>query len=326
MSHRAVGYPARGREGSLGIIYVSWRDTETVVRSLGRLSRSVAAAGGPVELVVVVNQADDPDIERIASAWPGVTVIANRDNRGFGPACNQGARAISGDILLFLNPDTLAEPMALSAIREALASNPHVVGVAPRLIDQGGHGDERQRQFQLRRFPSLRSDVRELLLVDHIAPRNPWHRRARYLDEDRERPFVVEQPAAAALAVRREAFEAVGGFDERFWPAYWEDVDLCLRLAGRGQILYWPWARFEHVGGLAAGELGRSRFTALYYLNALRYRSKHYCRPARVAYRSLLWTGMAMRALAVLGKRDAESRDALRGYLMVAVMALRGQR
>jgi N-acetylglucosaminyl-diphospho-decaprenol L-rhamnosyltransferase len=308
---------------ALSVVYVSWRDTDMVVRSLERLAISTGIYDDPIELVVVVNEAADDDIRRLRSVWPGAKVIANRNNHGFGPACNQGAKAITGDIVFFVNPDTFAEPEAIVSIRGAMAANPGAVGLAPRLLDLGGTEDDNQRLFQLRRFPSLSSDARELLLIDLLLPRNPWHRRARYLDADREQPFAVEQAAAAALAVRREAFEAIGGFDERFWPAYWEDVDLCRRLASRGSILYWPRARLEHAGGVSASELGREAFLRTYYQNALRYRAKHYSLPARVGYRLLLGWGMAARALAALLGRRPGARKSIRGYLAVAAMATR---
>ena len=306
-------------------IYVSWRDTEMLGRSLRQLAES-AVDDQANEVVVVVNEAASRATEAIAAAWPGATVIANADNRGFGPACNQGAAAASGDILLFLNPDTLAEPGAIDEVRRAFDAHPDAVAVAPRLLDAGRAGDEDQEHFQLRRLPTLRADLRELLLIDRVWPGNSGRRGARYLDRDRDQSFEVEQAAAAALAVRRDAFEAIGGFDERFRPAYWEDVDLCLRLRQRGAITYWPAARIAHVGGVSASALGRRRFRRMYYTNALRYRAKHYSAVSVLAYRGLLVLGMTTRTLATLLTNcpGAETSEELRGFLDVAGLALRG--
>jgi N-acetylglucosaminyl-diphospho-decaprenol L-rhamnosyltransferase len=310
---------------TLSVVYVSWRDAEVLVRSLRRLAAE-AAGDDALDVIVVANEARPDVLEGIEAAWPGATVIANADNRGFGPACNQGAAAAAGEILLFLNPDTLVEAGAIEEVRRALDTRPDAAAVAPRLVDAGPLCGEDQEHFQLRRLPTLRADLRELLLIDRLAPRNRWHRHHRYLDEDRERPIEVEQAAAAALAVRRGALEAIGGFDERFWPAYWEDVDLCARLLQRGTIVYWPSARVAHVGGGANGVLGRRRFRVIYYRNALRYRRKHYSRTAQLAYRALLAVGMAMRAVITLlaSRKGPETSQTLRGFLDVAAMALRG--
>lgn len=309
----------------ISAVYVSWRDTDVLVRSLEQL-RAVAGDDEALEVVVVLNEAGARAADAMTDTWPGATVIANADNRGFGPACNQGAAAATGDILLLLNPDTLAEDGAIEQVRRAFAERPQAVAVAPRLVDAGPAGEEDQRLFQLRRLPTLTADARELLLIDRVLPDNRCRRRDRYLAEDRARPFAVEQAAAAALAVRRDAFEAVGGFDERFRPAYWEDVDLCLRLQRHGPIEYWPAARIAHVGGISASALGERRFRRLYYANALRYRQKHYTHPAGLAYRALLMVGMTMRALVslVTAPPGPGTRERLRGFLDVAAMALAG--
>ncbi len=241
---------------------------------------------------------------RVASLCPDATLIANPSNRGLAAASNQGARAACGDVLLFLNPDTRAEGDPFSEICRAFVDHAEAVAVAPRLFDleeEPRSGTELappdredQRTFQLRRLPSLASDARHLLLLDHLLPNNSGRRRERYAEANREEAFPVEQAAAAALAVRREAFERIGGFDERFFPAWFEDVDLCERLGALGAILYWPKARFRHRGRTSSETLGYGRFLPIYYTNALRYR-RRYSAIGRAAYRILLAAGMLLR-------------------------------
>jgi GT2 family glycosyltransferase len=228
--------------------------------------------------------------------------------------------------VIFLNPDTTAHGEPVSSIIEAFRRHPHVVAVAPRLLDWPPPGDEVQARFQLRRLPRLASDLRELLLVDRLAPGNRWIRRDRYLDHDRAAAFEVEQAAAAALAVRRRTFELVGGFDEQFAPAWFEDVDLCLRLHALGSILYWPPAEFYHRGGAAAATLGREAFLQMYHRNALRYRLKHYGRASYAAYRLALAAGMAGRALAAPLVERGHVRASMRAYLSVILLDVRRRR
>ena len=313
---------------SICVIYVSWRDEEQLVRSVRALAteRPLERSGARPGLVVVVNEDRGFDAQAVTKIWPGAIVIRNDENRGFGPACNQGAAAADSDILLFLNPDTLSNGAPIPEVTSAFLQSPSAVGVAPALDDSASAGVE-QRVFQLRRLPSLLSDARELLLVDHILPANRWRRRARYLEADRSQPFVVEQAAAAALAVRSDAFERIGGFDERFVPAYWEDVDLCKRLGDHGEIIFWPDARFEHIGAVSAAELGQGAFLTMYYRNAIRYRAKHYSRFAQGVYRSLLVGGMSLRAVAVIGGigHNGTKRSVLRGLGAVARLAISGR-
>jgi GT2 family glycosyltransferase len=320
-------------------IYVSWNDADDLlaaVESLAAARGRVPAGGIAVALVVVDNAAGELSPDAVRRLWPDATVLVNDTNRGFGPAANQGAEAATGEVLLFLNPDTRAEAEPFAAIAGAFDTNANVVAVAPRLVEMDGStpspgplrlaapGREDQATFQLRHLPSLGSDFDELLLVDHLAANHGARRRFRYADEDRDTAFPVEQAAAAALAVRREAFVRVGGFDERYVPAWYEDVDLCARLGKEGAILYLPGARFRHRGGESASRLGYARFLPMFYRNALRYRRDRYGLAARLMYRMLLAKGMLLRVLLSPLRRDVpRSRaEAARAYLAVFALAL----
>jgi len=292
-------------------IFVSWRDTENLEKAVEALVRArarVPAVRPRVSVVIVDNGGALAEDSRIRALCSDVVWISNPFNRGLAAASNQAARATTSDVLLFLNPDTLAEGEPFSEIARAFEDQPRAVAVAPRLLEPEGESSgtgplappdsEDQRTFQLRRLPSLSADTRQLLLIDHLVPDNAARRRERYAAADRETAFEVEQAAAAAFAIRREAFDRIGGFDERFFPAWFEDVDLCDRLRAVGSIMYWPSARFRHRGRTASEALGYDRFLPIYYTNALRYRSR-YSLPARLSYRALLTAGMLLRLVAV---------------------------
>jgi GT2 family glycosyltransferase len=321
-------------------VLVSWRDGRETIAAIESLAdaRARVGADGPAVSLVVVDNGGEGAVGRrdLLERWPGATLLVNAANRGFGPAVNQAAAAASGDVLLILNPDTRAEDEPFSEIARAFGSAEGVVAVAPRLVDEGEGqpeglrrrlqppGREDQFTFQLRRLPRLRDDARELLLFDHVLPNNPARRRFRYADRDPESPLDVEQPAASALAVSTDAFRAVGGFDETLTPAWFEDVDLCARLRERGTILYWPFARFRHRGGAAAGALGYGRFLPTYYRKAIRYRRRRYGRAARLGYRALLTTGMLLRlaALPLRPRPTRPRRESARAYLGTLAVAL----
>ena len=308
------------------------------MRSLAACRAGSARRDLPVRLVAVGNGKDSIREDRIRALWPDAVILVNAENRGLAPAANQGAAA-AGDagILLFLNPDTRAQGDPFPALARGFEEHPEAAALAPRLVDAAAGqsppagrrplappGREDQFTFQLRRLPRLGSDARELLLGEHLRPDGAKRRAARYADEDRDSPFPVEQAAGAALAVRRLAFARIGGFDEAFVPAWFEDVDLCARLAAEGKILYWPAARFAHAGGISSARLGYDRFLPILYRNALRYRRKHYSAVSRAAYRALLAGGMALR-LALLPLRRSVPRrrgEAARAYAAVLRLAL----
>ena len=329
------------------MILVSWNDEENLraaVSSLA-LARARVPGGGPrTSLLVVDNGGGLRDRAGVFAPWPDAVLFVNESNRGFGPAANQAAETARGDVLLFVNPDARAEGEVFSEIAKAFDAHSEAAAVAPKLLDFDEPGSQSKTQnpkskpppslsppdredqftFQLRRLPSLANDARELLLLDHVAPDNPGRRRFRYADRDRGEPFEIEQAAAAALAVRRDVFRLLGGFDRRFVPAWFEDVDFCARLSRWGKILYWPSARFRHRGGLSSRALGYPRFLPIYYRNALLYRRLHYGPLARFLYRPLLVAGMLLRlaALPFRPRVPRPRRESARAYLATLALAL----
>ena len=319
-------------------ILVSWKDEEDSIGAISSLARARATIrpGGPTASLVVVDNGGGLDRCRVLSTWPDSVVLVNETNLGFGPAANQAAEAAPGDVLLFLNPDTRAEGDPFTEIAAAFESHPEAVAIAPRLLDWDSNDAstsdralsppdrEDQFTFQFRRLPDLANDARELLLIDHLSPNSRWRRRFRYADADRETPFEVEQPAAAAFAIRKDVFRRAGGFDSRFTPAWFEDVDLAARLRREGPIVSWPAARFRHRGGAASTTLGYEKFLPAYYRNALLYRRLHYSAPARLFYRPLLAAGMLLRLGALPFRRSVPRprAESARAYISTLGLAV----
>ena len=141
--------------------------------------------------------------------------------------------------------------------------------------------------------------------------------------------LLVAAVTAACLVVERSKFEAVGGFDETFHPAWFEDVDLAQRLRSQGlPLLYWPSAVFRHGLGSSVPRLGYGEFLSIYYRNLLRYLAKHHGKLWVFAARGTLAIGMGLRLLAVplFKPRRARSRaEATRALLRVLGEALRGK-
>ena len=268
--------------------------------------------------IIVVDNASSDDPAQVVAEFPLVRFLRNGTNRGFAAAANLGAKLASGDVIVLLNPDVIAEAGALDRLAAAVATEGGgAAGGA--LVDTGGRP---QRGFQFRRFPTLGAMLAEVLLVNRIWPGNPWNRRYRCFDFDDSRPQFVDQPAGACLAVRREAWESIGGFDESFYPVWFEDVDFCRRLANRGwKIAYCPEARFTHVGGHSVSKLPFRDKQAFWYANTLRYFSKHHGRLRTAILRAGILAGLALRSVACLigaGPRGVPRKETLAGYAHAA--------
>lgn len=261
------------------------------------------------ELLVVDNGSSSP-------LPPGLRILRPGRNLGFAGGANAGTAEAQGEIILILNPDAIPGIGALESLLAGFEAWPDAAGLAPRLEGPDG---ESQFAWQLRRLPSPMALVLQAL---------PGFGGVSGGGAEPEAGAAVEQPAAAALAFRREALEAVGGFDDRFYPAWFEDVDLARRLRDRGLVLrYWPAARFRHGLGSTVPRLGYGPFLSIYYRNLIRYLAKHHGRAWAFAARAALVPGMILRLLALPLRRPRRARsrrEALAGLLAVLVGAFKG--
>jgi N-acetylglucosaminyl-diphospho-decaprenol L-rhamnosyltransferase len=223
-----------------------------------------------VTAIIVDNASSDSTVDQ-ARVCSGVRVIANRENRGFAAAVNQGVREASKyDLILLLNPD-----VETSTAVDQLTESARLHGLAAgRLVDQAGRT---QAGFTLRRFPTPAALVCELFGVNRLWPSNPINRRYRCLDRDYEEPGPVEQPAGAFLMFRRDVWTKLGGFDEQFYPVWFEDVDFCRRAVNAGyQIDYVPSVVAHHEGGQSVNTIPEDRRATYWCVSLLRYGAKHF--------------------------------------------------
>lgn len=305
----------------LSVLIVTWnseRWIESCLRSL-----PAACTGLTYEVIVHDNASTDGTLQRVT---PGAArVIRSSSNEGFAGATNRSIRESRGRYVFLLNPDCELEPGALTTLAAFLDANPNAAAAAPALVDESGGS---QRYFQLRRLPTFRALAAEALLINKLFPRNRATSHYRYGDLEGELsgPERVEQPAAAALLIRRPVFDEIGPFDERFTPAWFEDVDYCRRLRGAGKELFVvPAAVARHHGGASLAHMTYAGFIDVWYRNMWLYARKWFSRGEAEALRWAVIAGMLLRCVAaVLGaKNGSKTRgEAIRAYARVMRKAL----
>ena len=170
-------------------------------------------------MIVVLNGADTA-VRDVAHAAGGVRIVESPTNRGFAGGCHLGVRSSVAPFIAFLNDDVLVSPGWLEPLLETMAERPRAGAVGPRVI--GGDGLVQEVGSIIWRDGTTRPLGRGTSRGS-LAWR--WRRRVDYC-------------SACALLVRREAWDAVGGFDEQYHPAYYEDVDFCLALELVGQEVW----------------------------------------------------------------------------------------
>jgi GT2 family glycosyltransferase len=218
------------------------------------LVESLAGQAGLVRTVVVDNASTDGSLGFLDAAHPGVTVVRNPSNRGFGAACNQGAAAASGRYLLFINPDCRMPDGALKRLVSVLESRPEAGMLGPVVLNTDG-----SEQRGCRRY--LPDPKRALMRVLGLHKPDAQGRVAGFdltgtpLPEG---PTPVQAISGACLLIRRELFEKLKGWDEDYF-LHCEDLDLCMRVQRAGaQVLFVPDVSVSHVQG--ASSRGRPVF------------------------------------------------------------------
>lgn len=264
---------------TISVLIVSYN----VAPRLRRCLEALTAAAADLEIIVVDNASPDDSAAMVARDFPGVRLLAWEENHGFSAAINAAARLARGHLLLLLNPDARVDAGALARMPEALASRPGVAAVGFRQLDDNG-----RFQLSVGPPPSLALEIVRRFVQRRLDAGD--ERLGHMLDRLLARPRPVPWAAASSLLVRRSAFEAVGGFDERFF-LYFEDIDFCLRLRAAGFGVYYdPSIVVSHERGESARSAPEVARRA-YRESQLYYWSKHRGTAVRTLVRlyQLLW-------------------------------------
>lgn len=216
-------------------------------RTADRLPACVAAVCTRVPTLahIIVVDHDTAPLPHLPSTVP-LTII-RQDNAGFGAGHNRAARETTDDFLLFLNPDALLTTSLDTLLTHI--TDPRVAVVAPLLTDANDRADP---------FCAGQDHTLLRLLSAHL-----------HLPALPSAAGTVDRVSGAAMLVRRDAFLAVGGFDENYF-AYFEDADLCRRLRDNGHLVVFdPSVTVRHDGSASFSD--RRRQKAIYDASQDRY-------------------------------------------------------
>jgi GT2 family glycosyltransferase len=251
----------------LSIIIVSWNVRQHLVTCLRSIEENKPHA--EFEIIVVDNASSDDTVNCIRHDFPKVTVIANKENRGFAAANNQGIRKAQGQYLLFLNPDTIVHPDSLDVLMKFMDRNSDVGACGPKLLNEDGI-----IQPSARRFPTFRGALYRHTAFKFLRIFRGEYKKWLMKDFSHDKQMDVDQVMGAALMTRRSIIDELGTMDERFFM-YYEDVDLCHRIKQAGwRIVFTPDAVITHFGGRSSIKIPvRRRMMMLASL--LRFFRKH---------------------------------------------------
>ena len=230
----------------LSVIIVNYKARDLLLECLAALAPDLSHL--EAETVMVDNDSRDGAVEAVAGRFPGVRVIANAENVGYGRAMNQGIRATRGEFVLVTNPDCEPRPGAVRSLLDYLRAHPRVAIVGPSLLREDGAVEHSARGFP-DHFTFL---FNRYSLLTRLFPNNRFSRRYLLSDWDRRSEREVDWLSGAFMMVRRTAIDQVGGFDEAFFM-FNEDVDWCRRMKQAG------WANVVVPGAKVLHHVGASR-------------------------------------------------------------------
>lgn len=275
-------------QGPLRVVVVAYWPGAALTAFLDSLAH---ATKREVHVVVANNARDDESVH-----VPGVTVVDTGANVGYGAGANAGARDATEEWLVVANPDIVWCDGALDALLDATDRWPRAAAFGPAILTPAG-----DLYPSARGFPTLGRGIGHALL-GWWWPGNPWTKAYR-----RESGGPVEAPcgwlSGSCLLVRRNAFEAVDGFDPAYFM-YFEDLDLGRRLAAAGwQSVYVPDAVVTHAGGHST-QRHRAAMLRAHHASAYRYLSRQYAGPRWLPVRLVLRAGLAVRYALSLAVRE----------------------
>ncbi len=261
---------------------------------LDQCLRSIELAQKPAECetIVVDNASTDDSIQMIEAKYPDVTLLKNRDNKGFSVACNQGMKVYSGEFLLFLNPDTILKEDSLSTPLKYMEENPKTGALGVKMLDGSGNFLPESK----RGLPTPFVAFCKASGLSGLFPRSKLFNRYYLGHLPSDQNAIIDVLCGAYMMVRRSAIEAAGGaFDEEFFM-YGEDIDLSYRIKKAGfDVFYMADTSIIHFKGES------TKKTSLNYIKTFHkameiFAEKHFSRSGRF-YKLILRTGIYIKAI-----------------------------
>jgi len=238
---------------------------DSLAKALRQVENSFAQFNWHITLVD--NNPSDQRLNQFTGTH--IETIENSENKGFGRAHNQVIERAKSTWHLVLNPDVIMNEDCMAKLLQLGQSREDIVMVGPRGESRSG-----TNAFLVKKFPSLwvlmlRGFMPEL--IQQLFEEQLADYECRNLPDDNS-TVGVEIISGCCMLANTKALQKLGGFDPRYF-LYFEDFDLCVRIAKIGKIAYEPRARIVHTGGHAAKK--GWRHIAYFSRSAVRFFRSH---------------------------------------------------
>jgi len=262
------------------------------------LSVQKAVAGIDAEVFVVDNASSDGSRDYLEPKFTNIHFAWNKENIGFGKACNQALKQASGDFILFLNPDTVVPEDCFTACFNFFQQTPDAGALGIRMLDGRGNFLPESK----RSFPSPLTSFYKLSGLSSLFPKSKTFGRYHLGYLDQHKNHEVDVLAGAFMMVRKDVLAQTGGFDESFFM-YGEDVDLSYRIQKtKYKNYYFSDRSILHFKGESTKK-SSVNYVRMFYDAMSLFVRKHYSSSRAGVFSSLINAAIWMRAFISLMKR-----------------------
>lgn len=237
----------------LSIVIVNYRS----VKYLKKCLASIFAVWGREYEIIVVNNDENESLASVIGTFPAIIIAQRQKNSGFGTAQNAGIKIAQGKYILCLNPDTEVLEK-IEKILEYFEKNPEIAIIGPKLVNNSGRAQQWIAGAEINLWRLIKNKLSFF--------------KDKQIQENNE-ITVVDWVSGGAMFIRKETFERVHGFDEKFFM-YYEDMDFCKRVRQAGEkVLYFPSVSIKHIeGGSSENKTKQKKY---YYESQDYYFKKH---------------------------------------------------
>lgn len=224
----------------LSCIIVNYNNSESLNDCLDSIYQTTQKID--FEVIIVDNSENDPGLPSLKGDYPQALFIDNHTNVGFSKANNQAAKIARGDVLFFLNPDTILADQAVHLMFKHICSYTEIGALGPKIMNADG-----SLQYSCRQYPTLWTGLfNRYSILSRLFPNNRFTSRYLMSDFDHNETCPVDWLSGCCLMIPKNVFEAVNGFDENYF-LFNEDVDLCRMIHQAGkEVIYFPEATIIH--------------------------------------------------------------------------------
>ncbi len=299
----------------LSVIIICWNDLKVILDCVSSVYAETTAID--YEIIVTDNASSDRSVAAIHEQFPGVRVVENAANGGFGKGNNTAIRVTRGEYVLILNPDTIIRDRALEKLVAYADRHPEAGAFGCRVLNLDG-----SVQLSAHPLPTLWTSLTKALALRW--PRRFWEGFCSdsYPNWDGRLERRIGFQGGCCLLARGRLLQELGGFDERFFHQF-EDADLCRRIWESGRpVLFFPGAEITHIGGQNRGtysikvelETERSKY---------RYFHKYYGVKGVVWTRYISILGLGLRYVACRLLSGLKGKEALKNKMDKVAVLLR---